>query len=127
MAPNSSFGHKKRKRGAQPGNLNALKHGFYSAQFQDDEILDLDAHMDQGLDQEIAMLRVATRRLLQLSEGIEDINTTIHIVGSLGLSAIRLAGLLRARKLLGGDKSDETLAIINQAIGEVVKEMRLKI
>lgn len=83
--------------------------------------------MDQGLDQEIAMLRVVTRRLLQLSEGVDEIDTTIHIVSTLGMSAIRLAGLLQARKLLGGDKDAETLSIINQAIGDVVKEMRLKI
>ena len=33
---------KKRKRGGQPGNLNALKHGFYSRLFREPEIADLD-------------------------------------------------------------------------------------
>ena len=32
-----------RKRGAQPGNTNALKHGFYARAYRSGELNDLDA------------------------------------------------------------------------------------
>jgi hypothetical protein len=56
-----------RKRGAQPGNLNALKHGFYSRSFLDLENTDLEAMLAQDLESEIAMLRVVVRRAFELS------------------------------------------------------------
>ena len=56
-----------RKRGAQPGNLNALKHGFYSRNFLDLENTDLEAMLAQDLESEIAMLRVVVRRAFELS------------------------------------------------------------
>lgn len=52
---------KKRAPGAQPGNANALRHGFYSRKFKDMDLKDL-AAMSATIEQEIALLRVATRR-----------------------------------------------------------------
>jgi hypothetical protein len=46
-----------KKRGAQPGNTNALQHGFYSRQMHSGEIADLSA-ITPDLNGEIAMLRV---------------------------------------------------------------------
>jgi hypothetical protein len=40
--PTSSPSLKKKKRGAPPGNQNALKHGFYSRRFRNLEMGDLD-------------------------------------------------------------------------------------
>ncbi len=40
------------KRGAQPGNLNALKNGFYSRQFRELENADL-SQVSEGLKDEI--------------------------------------------------------------------------
>jgi hypothetical protein len=52
-----------RNKGAQPGNTNALKHGFYSRFFKEGEVTDLSS-LAPDLTDEIAMLRVITRRLL---------------------------------------------------------------
>jgi hypothetical protein len=47
-----------RKRGGQPGNRNALKHGYYSRVFTREEIEDLRSAGDvRGLDEEIALVR----------------------------------------------------------------------
>ena len=49
----------KKKRGAQPGNLNARVHGFYSRELTTEQANALEvAHGVQALDQEIALLRL---------------------------------------------------------------------
>ena len=115
-----------RKRGGQPGNLNAIKHGFYSRRFSDLERLDLDALLQDGLDSEIAMLRVATRRVFDLSQGVEDLDTASGLLGVLSMASARLASLLRVQALLGDKQSDQTLSAISQALTEVMQEMKLK-
>ena len=55
----------KRKRGAQPGNQNARKHGFYSKHLSPEQLQDFDdALFISSLDQEIALLRVKLNALL---------------------------------------------------------------
>jgi hypothetical protein len=113
-----------RKRGAQPHNLNALRHGFYSRAFASGEITDLDAQLAQGLQDEITMLRVVTRRVLTLADGATDLKTASDALSALGLASTRLAGLLRTQRILGGDGADTTRAIAD-AINAVVKELSL--
>ena len=57
----------KKSRGAQPGNANALKSGFYSRTFSEAELVEIGrlAVAELGLDEEIAMLRVLMRRVLE--------------------------------------------------------------
>lgn len=92
---------KKRKKGAQPGNLNALKHGFYSRQFQERELMDLEAIDAEGLENEIAMLRVMMRRLMERINNCEDLEQLNAVVGTLGMASSRLASMLRTESFLG--------------------------
>jgi len=49
----------KRKRGAQPGNQNARKHGYYAANLDKQGRLDLkQASSLEGIDEEVALLRL---------------------------------------------------------------------
>ena len=50
---------RQRKKGEQPWNLNALKHGFYSKHFLKGEGLDLEEA--GNLQEEIEMMRVVAR------------------------------------------------------------------
>jgi len=53
------------KPGARKGNQNARKHGFYSKVLDDSERADyLRAIADEGLDSEIALLRVKIKSLV---------------------------------------------------------------
>ena len=53
----------KRKRGGQPGNQNAVKHGYYSSKLNKQERLDFDAAAGmQGIDEEIALLRYKIKK-----------------------------------------------------------------
>ncbi len=54
------------KRGAPPSNQNARKHGFYSKVLDEEEQLDFEkATRVEGLDDEIAMLRVRIKSVLR--------------------------------------------------------------
>lgn len=113
----------KRKTGAQPGNFNALKHGFYSKRFSPLEKQDLDAMLGEGLQDEIALLRVTIRRVFDLAtqEG-ENSETWLKALSTLGLASARLASLLRTQKNIQGDTSSVASAL-SQALGEVCGEL----
>jgi uncharacterized protein YjcR len=51
-------------RGAPKGNLNALKHGFYSRLFRDAESSEADDDQLVNLENEITLLRVMIRRTM---------------------------------------------------------------
>ncbi len=110
----------KRKRGGQPGNINALRHGFYSSLFKPLEVKDLENILSTGLKDEIAMLRVATRRAFELANDADDIDQMIKALGALGLASICTSRSLKAQKEIGDD--DLALDAISSAINEVLKE-----
>lgn len=85
---------------------------------------DLDAMLSDGLQDEITMLRIATRRVIQyISEFSTPSEATITL-GALGLAATRLATLLRTQKILGQEDQD-TSAALSKALADVVKELGL--
>lgn len=117
-----------RKIKASKSNLTVEAHalpGIYTGGFQDDEITDLEAMLDGGLSAEIAMLRASTRRLFNLSAGEETIERSIKTLRELGLSATRLASLLKAQSELDDKKGDEFARITKEALDEIVEELRL--
>ena len=64
----------KRKRGAQPGNQNARKHGFYSKHFTPDQVEKLENADDlRDLGPEIALLRVKLNALLDDPDASPDL------------------------------------------------------
>jgi len=47
------------------------------------EHLDIETHSQDGIDSEIAMLRIVTRRVLDLSSGVEDLETAFKLLALL--------------------------------------------
>jgi hypothetical protein len=116
-----------RKRGAQPGNLNALKHGFYSRRFTASEAEDLEARLCEGITDEVAMMRVVVRRLFDVSsDEDQDLEKLMATLNTLGMAAIRIGSLLRLEYLLGGKESD-TASVISQALTDIAKELKLQV
>lgn len=110
----------KRNRGAQPGNINALKHGRYTKMVPPVEP-ELQSYMqDSTLEQEISMLRKATRRVTELVDQEVDVDLAIKVLGALGLAAIRTSRLLKSQKELGN--GDHAMEIIQAALGDDFKE-----
>lgn len=101
----------------------ARKLGFYANEFSTVELSDLDTMLETGLTNEIALLRVFTRRVAALANGVDDLEEAIYVLGALGMSSARLASLLRTQKLIGGDERSGILAALSQALSEVIQEM----
>ena len=112
-----------RRRGAQPGNNNALKHGFYSREFRSVELEDLDV-IESTLQDEIAGCRVAGRRIMELSGNLDDDPMkAVAALNSYGAMCQRIARLLQVHATLTGG-SNSTMAAISQALDDVWKEFK---
>ncbi len=101
------------RRGAQKGNQNAREHSFYAKVLSEAESLELEeaAGID-GLDGEIAVLRLKLRQLLE--EHPERID--LHIK-----AASTLARLIRTRYNITAEEKKT----LKEAIATVLKEVAL--
>jgi len=114
----------KRKSGGQPGNWNAFKHGFYSRRYKPLELSDLSTVMIDGLDDEIALLRVIIRRVFEFAndDDAQNLSTWSAALDTLGAASTRLAGLLRTQQVISGGAGDAVDAI-SEALGEIAHEL----
>ena len=119
-----------RKPGSQPPGPNPPGPGAaepYRPGFREDELTNLEAMLDGGLSAEIAMLRASTRRLFAISKESERLEAAVKSLRVLGLSATRLANLLKTQAELDSGKGDQFAQALNEALEEVAKELRLKL
>ena len=117
----------RRKPGAQPGNTNAVKHGFYTKNFSLAERRGLQAVEGVVLGDEIGLLRVLIRRFaeqMQDSHGVALNESAVHLA-VVSEAMLRLASLLRTDHLLGGAESSTLIRQFNLAIQEFTEEMGL--
>ena len=119
----------RRRRGGQPGNHNALKHGLYTQEVWA-EVKPRKAAGDAadgfeaaGLLAEAAMLRSLIRRLFESAWGDDSTAVLIEVLRALGVASTRLAVLLRTQRLLDGGQSSQALLVIQEALAEVMAEM----
>jgi hypothetical protein len=112
-----------RKRGGQPGNTNALKHGFYSRAFRSVDIDDLDT-LELKLEDEIAAARVAGRRMLELSDEMSEPMQSIRALAAFSTHLIHIASLMRTHAILTGG-SNTTSETITNAIQAVARELKI--
>ncbi len=111
--------------GAPKGNLNTLKHGFYSRLFHASETSELSDAPTASLEYEISLLRVMIRHTMELADGIDDLREATRVLDALGAAAGRLATLLRAQKSLSEGQSPLANEI-SDAIQQVNAELRNK-
>jgi len=127
MRSNDSFIPSRRKRGGQPGNTNALKHGFYSKRsWEEDAPADLaDA---SEIEDELNMLRSATKRLYRYMdtfnvENADDIELLGRLVGILSAATARIKAMERAQKVALG-KGDEILRALEEIHRRVLEDKK---
>ena len=102
-----------RKRGAPKGNQNARKHGFYAKVLDDAGRLDFElATGVEGIDDEIALLRVKIKSLLEHDP--ENIKLIMQATNT-------LAGLVRTRY----NMTKEQRKGLKEAIGNVIRDVAL--
>jgi len=101
----------KRKKGAPPGNKNAVKHGFYSKALHEAERVTLQEAVEvEGVDEEIALLRYKLAELLENYPDRIDLQVDI---------ASTIARLVRTRYQI----SKEQKKSLKQAIAKVLTEV----
>ncbi len=128
--PNGSTetkGNGHRKRGGQPGNTNALKHGFYTKNFSLAERQGLEAINEIVLADEIALLRVLIRRFsaqILASQGV-SLNESAQHLAVISEAMLRLASLLRTNHMLGGSETGDLTQELSLVLAEIYKEMGL--
>lgn len=108
-----------KKRGGQPANQNARKHGFYSRALTEAEKLQLEeAALVDGLDQEIALLRVKLRELVESSPERID----LHLE-----AANTLARLVRTRYQISKEQKQSLKEAITKVLTEVAAPLGIGI
>jgi len=94
--------------------------GFYSRIFSEDELLDvarLAAAGDVSLDEEIGMLRICMRRVLEANN---DPAKTLQLLSK---GAGQLAKLMRAKRALSGEAADGLADAFAKALDELSTEL----
>ena len=114
----------RKKRGGQPGNTNAIKHGFYAKNFSLAERRSLQATNGVVLGDEIALLRVLIRRFaeqIQASQGVALMESAQHLA-VISEAMLRLGNLLRTDHMLGGSQSDTFFKSLHHVLEELSDE-----
>lgn len=112
-------------RKAKPNPEKDAKAGFYQKEFLPRELRDLELALDGGLENEINMLRVATRRFFEIASQTEELEEAAMALRTLALAAVRVASLARTQEQIGR-RADQSLDAITQALQEVAGELELK-
>ena len=116
----------KHTSGAQPGNTNARKHGFYASNFTDQDLQALALIADQeDLSSEIDLLRVAINRAMTFNQNDINIKDFVSLLTIIVRATGRLGQLTKIRKLIKPGES--TLEeFLEDALSEFIKEFELK-
>ena len=104
---------KTKRKGGQEGNQNAMRHGFYSKALDEAEWLDFElAEEVDGIDDEIALLRVKIKTLIEKDP--ENISLIMQATSA-------LARLVKIRFNI----TKEQRKGLREAIGNVLKDVAL--
>ena len=115
----------RRLRGAPLDNLNALKHGFYARKFRHADLVDLADTQFKGLGEEMNMLRVHMRAIIEQSSTAADLLENLEVLRVLALAATSLARLAKTQKYLEGSGIGwSTLAELSALIEETNQKLR---
>jgi hypothetical protein len=100
----------RRKRGGQPGNQNALRHGFYAANLGQISPRQYDENEMRNLLGQAAMLKDYMYKLYTTNAESTDSDTIIESLRALALAGISIARVLQAHNDLRiyGSKTDGT-------------------
>ena len=110
---------KKRSPGAQPGNHNALTHGFYSRRFKDLDKQDLEA-INATIESEVAGMRVAARTIFEYADDMKkegrDPMDVIKALGIYGKQVTTIAGLLKTQAIANANGIDENARAVIEGL-----------
>ena len=113
---------KKRKRGGQPGNTNAVQHGFFSRRFLKGEIETLDLMEEYNdISSEIKLVRIALDRAITRMTGEIDIDRTVALLNAIVRGAAKIGHLKKIQELLFSE-SQGLSEFLEEALSKVIDE-----
>jgi hypothetical protein len=86
---------KRRKVGGQPGNQNALRHGFYASKLGEIPLSELDEGEMRNLLGEVAMIKDIMFRIYQKADNCVEYSDLLEILRGLSVGGISLSRLLQ--------------------------------
>lgn len=113
-----------RRPGAQPGNNNALKHGFYTRRFRPRDLTGVESANIKNLAEEIALIRIFTRRVVEESVKDPDFYDVVSVLRAICLASGTVTRIIKTQSFLAADSSVFNVDM-DQAIRQVRREMGL--
>ncbi len=117
-----------KKRGAQPGNKNALKHGFYSSSFKEHELHALNQISLTNTSGEIELMRVSLKRFLEAQNSSSqplDLEMQISQLRAINQTTYNIDKMIRTQFMLAlsAKQSEEIIKSIKDlSFDEDMKE-----
>jgi hypothetical protein len=111
-----------KNRGAQPGNKNALKHGFYCRKLPDSDVEGLNCIPSFSLFDEIEVLRIFIRKVVELSIDQEDIALSLDALRAISNATRGINRLIRTQQTIL-PSPEERKNIYYQMLEKALQEM----
>jgi len=116
-----------RKRGAQPGNKNALIHGFYSRHFKAEENRILSQMSLTDPSGEIELMRVQNDRFMEFQNTLShplDLEAQLSVLRAVTLSTESINSMIRTQIVLAqaNGESDEIIRKLTQIATDAEKD-----
>jgi hypothetical protein len=110
-----------RRRGGQPGNLNALRHGFYTRRIHKRDLSGVEDTSIKGLAEEIALIRIFTRKLIECGTDTADLYEIAGILRTICLASGTITRIIKAQSFLVNDPTN-----FYQDVDEAIRQVRLE-
>jgi hypothetical protein len=108
----------RRLRRAPLQNFAALKHGFYARKFRQINLVDLAGSQFKGLNQEISLLPVFMRRVIENSTAAGHLTGSVLVLKVFSLAAASLTRIARTQKYLENGSAWSCLAGLQAMLEE---------
>jgi hypothetical protein len=113
----------KRPRGAPAGNNNALKHGFYARRLPSSHLAGLESTDVDNLKDEITVLRIFIRRVVDLGGEVEDLGVAVNLLRIISFATMGINRLVRTQASLLTRPEDPYSAEIRRKFEQIREEL----
>jgi hypothetical protein len=110
-----------RRRGAQLGNINALKHGFYTRRINQRDISGVENTNIKGLAEEIALIRIFTRKLVESCDPSTDLYDLAGTLRAICLASTTITRIIKAQAFISSDPTD-----FYNSVDEAIRQVRIE-
>lgn len=118
---NAETPKRRRKRGGQPGNTNAVSHGFYARRLPETELDGLDQTGVSSLKDEIDVMRVFSRKVAELGAEVDDLDEAKSLLNTLSVATGSINRLVRTHSRIP-DPTTDPANLLRQALIELEEE-----